>query len=258
MSECPFLDIHEVGEPGTFGCPSLNGDLSLKLEPSDGDVLGPTSAKALAFEDVWMPPRGSLAWRTVLSLDRAEVSFYLTESRLVYVCSNYRKRRVRVRGSTTVGAAIAARKASKNVENTALAGQLRFPWIKYWEWYGTSLRFFAEEQEDTDWPEPMRWPLSITIELRSREDVLAASDVLMTRILAYRLVDRSPKDDPTMHQLSDLLHGRTELAPRPQTVEGFCGLENSRKFGIPGCLPWGHGSDYVPPAPPSQLLEADS
>lgn len=258
MIECPFLDIHEVGEQETFGRPGLTDDLSLKPEPSDGDVFGPISAKALVFEDVWMPPRDSLSWRAVSSLDRAEIAFYLTESRLAYICANYGKRRVRVRGSTSVGDVIGARKASKTVKNTALAGQLRFPWIKHWEWFGTSLRIFAEEQENTNWPEPVRWPLSITIELRRREDVLAASDVLMTRILAYRLVDSSPKDESTMHQLRDLLHGRTVLAPRPQRVEDFCGLENSRKFGIPGCMPWGHGAGYVPPAPPSQLLEADS
>lgn len=258
MIGCPFLDIHEIGEPETFGRLGLNDDLSLKLEPSDGHVLGPISAKALVFSDAWMPPRGSLSWRTVLSLDRAEIAFYLTEARIAFICANYSKRRVRVRGSTILSDAIGARKASKTVENTALVGQLRFPWIKHWEWYGTSLRLFAEEQENTNWPEPVRWPLSVTIELRRREDVLAASDALMTRILAYRLVDRSPKDESTMQQLRDLWHGRTVLAPRPQTVDGFCGLENSRKFGIPGCLPWGHGADYVPPAPPSQLLEAES
>lgn len=254
--ESRHLNTQRPGMPETSDKPGLNDDLSLKLDHGDGHVVGPLSATMLVVEDLWEPPRASMCFRAIKSLKRVEISTYLTETRLAYVCANYGKWRARVNAPPLTTEATSGRIAAKRAEGAPLVGQVRFPWIKAWERRDNLLRLLAEEREPAHPPrEPPYWPLRISLEFRNRDDAVALCDVLTRRIAAYRLADGVPKDESAVAELQALFGGAKAPQPPAGRIEDLYGFGYSPEFGIPGSLPWGLGLEYAPPRPPSQLLE---
>lgn len=247
------LNTQRPGMPETLYRPGLNEDLSPKLADDDGDVIGPVSAKTLVVEQLWEPPRGSMCWMPFITLSRVEISSYLTESRLVYVCANYGKLRARVQVGPLAREPISGRAAAKSTEGAPLVGQVRFPWIQAWERRDNILRFLAETRDTYPAPTPAYSPLLISLALRTNQDAQALGDVLTRRIVTYRLVDSCPKDEAVMHDLGDLLAGRIEGVRPAERFEVSHDIGYPR-LGMPGHLPWGEGMEYAPPAPASQLL----
>lgn len=253
-----FLDVHRPGMPEVLGLPELNSDLSLKLDANDGDVIGPVEANEFVVEHLWEVPRGGITWRPSISLNKVSISSYLTESRLVYICANYRKFRARIVGGFTGGESTSGRTFAKTTDGAALVGELRFPWILAWEWQGTTLRFLVASNSTHPAPKPYYFALRISIMLRKRRDLQALTGVLTSRIAAYRLADSSPKDEATVEHLRELVAERMVSERIPTRLDYLYGSDFSPEVGIPGSMPWGLGMEYAPSAPPSQVLSHDN
>jgi hypothetical protein len=234
------LTVTQPDETPSFAFPSITPELTLVMDESDGDIIGPIHANA-AMVAQFSEKRQKMV--TVASVEEVKIEVYVTEARVVLICKKYDK------GGGWIGgpAAIAFNAGSKILaanrrRGKALTAQIRYPWIARVLFQpkrgfgGVEAIKFSFKSEGTS--------MTLQIQLDKSTDSGSMAYEIVKRLVAYRLADtddKSPEELKAFHALLDA--GQAEAPPK-----GKMG-----SYVIPTSYPAGGGAQYAPVGPPSTL-----
>lgn len=234
------LTVTQADETPSFAYPSITPELTLVMDGSDGDIIGPIHANAAAVAQFDQKRQKMV---NVASVQEVKIDVYITEARVVLICKKYDK------GGGWVGgpAAIAFNAGSKILaanrrRGKALTAQLRYPWIDKLLFQpkrgfrGVEAIKFAFKSEGIS--------MTLQIQLDKSTDSGPMAYEIVRRLVAYRLADtddKSPEELKAFHALLDA--GQAETPPQGQMG----------KYVIPTSYGAGGGEKYAPAGPPSTL-----
>lgn len=211
------VSTHEPNEPEDWSWPTINDDLSIRFDALDGEIIGPIAATSVT-DYVFYDQRDG--W-----LNDDQILVFLTEARLVYVCPN---------DNTNVGASPARR--------TAMAGQLRYPWISLLE-FTPKQNWITKKTLRLFYHDDGTHIFHVTLD--KKEDAAALARALVQRIASYQLAASNPKDQETIQKLQNLR--ATDHLPTP-------GMLDYTSVSIPVSSNMGSGQEHAPTHAPSRLL----
>lgn len=239
--------VQDTGSPGSWAYPAIGEDFSPVWEAIDGEVVGPIHATAMT-ELAW--DKGKNKFDTRCGIQNVDLYFYVTESRLVFVCRNHDKGGGWIGiGLVATPAAIMVNAVSKHMAAnrarvSALVGQIRYPWME-------SVQFWQKTTWKTSdnilifYTHPDGVERCAKIEL-GNHDVVDIAYRLKHHAVHYRLCDRDPKTEKTTAYLNTLLAtGPAHAAVRGELVDYDIGEKS---------VPAGTGEELAPLHAPSSGL----
>jgi len=232
------LTITEPDETPSFAYPSITPELTLVMDESDGDTIGPiyaNAAKVAQFD----AKRQKMV--TVASVEDVKIDVYITEARVVLICTKYDK------GGGWIGgpAAIALNAGSKILaanrrRGKALTAQMRYPWIS---------RVSFQPKRGLGGVEAIRFRFSsegvtmtLEIQLDKSTDSGPMAFEIVKRLVAYRLADTDEKSAEETRAFRALVDAGQAATP-PKGEMG--------SYVIPTSYPARSGAKFAPSAPPS-------
>lgn len=209
--------IHEPGEPQNVGRPTLNDDLSIRMDELDGDVIGPVCASSVVLK-----VKGENGtWNVQDKFESKKIQCFATEARFAFLSKKWAS------GPSATGiglietpVALAFNAVSKEATDrrsrgSALAGHVRYPWI--WLIQFGSREFLSSPMLRVYYSEEIGArdrDMYVTFVLDDKVNAAGLAYAVMQRVVRCRLGGSIPKDDDVVRELHELLDSPPVVEPK--------------------------------------------